>query len=179
MSSNEELSDEELSELIEEAIDWANSDYDKRSRRALKNIISRWPKGVSPSKLVDKSSRFGEGKIGHIAKGKDERLYQLLRQVHHGSPEGMQLDPEGKWRKVGMGLLAAGGIPGVGVYSNMSRTARNVGKGLDELDRLSRPGVGGKAALCLSGYMSYCFDGGKRRATRRGKRSNKTKKSRR
>jgi len=162
------------SELIAEAIQWAKTSYKKKSEETLKNIISRWPKGVSPSKLVDKSSRFGEGKLGHIAKDKDERLYQLLREVHHGSSKGKELDPEGKWRKVGMGLLAAGGIPGVGVYSNMSRASSAVGSGAGHA-AAGTVGFLGRATMCLGGYCR----GGKRRATRRGKRSNRTKKSRR
>jgi hypothetical protein len=80
------------SKLIAEAIQWAKTSYNKKSEETLKSIISRWPKGTSPSSLVDKSSMLGEGKIGHIAKDKDERLYQLLREVHHGSSKGKELD---------------------------------------------------------------------------------------
>ena len=161
------------SKLIAEAIKWATSSYNRKSEETLKSIISRWPKGTSPSLLVDKTKILGEGKIGHIAKRTDEKLYQLLREVHHGSSKGKELDPEGKWTKVGMGLIATGGIPGVGVYSNMSRASSAVGSGVGHA-ALGTAGFLGRATLCLGGYCR----GGKRRATRRGKRSNRTKKSR-
>jgi hypothetical protein len=181
------------SELIAKAIQWAKTPYTNNSEETLKNIISRWPTGVSPSRLVDKSSWFGEGKLGHIAKDTDENLYQLLREVHHGSPKGIELDPTGKWRKVGMGIAAAGGIPGVGVYSNMSRIGTTivkdtVGAALDHYV-LDPPEFRGRSCLGTAGagwhwdptarkrVRGWC--GGKRRTTRREKRSNRTKKSRR
>ena len=165
------MAQQNIQPLVSKVFKWATTSCSQpiqctSAKNKLKLLIQEWPKGQSPSLLVQNGDKLGHFTQRNAA---SQDKYPILVSIHKHTSEGALLDPESKWAS----RFGAGGIPGVGFASSISRgtgaAAGAVGSGL-----ASAAG----AASCAATFGLGPGCGGKRKTRNRKHKKSRSKKTR-